>query len=376
MKLLVAAALLISLSLQAQTPPKAPAPVKSPQVNSDRSITFRYYDPGAKRVTVEVDWLGKPIAMEKGDEGVWSYTTKPLAPQIYSYSFYTDGHNVFDPGNLNVSPNLFFHDSMVEVPGDGPQPWDATAIPHGELHRHLYTSKIIRGLTGEQEPYLVYTPPGYDEHAAKPYPVLYLLHGWSQTEASWTTNLKANLILDSLLAAGKAKPMVVVMPLGYGDMEFMESWDVWQQPKRIENNLSLFSDALRTDIIPQVEAEYHVSKDRQDRAIAGLSMGGLESLTIGLAHTDMFAWVGGMSAAVHALPYPAPLPGLDAKKADLKLLWVACGTSDGLIGANRKLVGYLKGQGLNVVAVETPGAHVSQVWRDNLLHLAPLLFQR
>ncbi len=366
-----------------RTAAKAPVPVVSPVVHDDQTVTFRYRNAGAAKVTVNVDWLGKPVAMVKDAEGVWSATVGPLAPEIYTYAFKVDGQEVNDPGNLIVSANLFYHDSLVEVPGDRLEPWDAKPVAHGELHRHLYTTKVIEGLTQNQEPYVVYTPPGYDEHAQKPYPVLYLLHGWSQTEMTWTETLKANFILDGLLAEGKMTPMVVVMPLGYGQMSFMQSFDVWQHPEPVERNRELFERALLTEIMPQVEAEYRVARDREGRAIAGLSMGGLESLTIGLGNPQTFAWVGGMSAAIHLFGYPpehpGPIPGLDsapaAKTAGMKLVWIACGTSDALIEPNRRFAGYLKGLGLPVTEVETPGAHVSQVWRENLLSLAPLLFR-
>lgn len=369
---LLVATLLISQKAVAQAPPAKP--VVSPQVNPDHSVTFRYGLQGATKVAVQIDWIGKPLPMQKGADGVWSVTTAPLPPEIYLYTFHVDGQSIFDPGNLQTIPNLNSRASVVEVPGDTPEPWDTAAVPHGEVHRHLYTSKVIHGLDQNQEPYLVYTPPGYDAHAAKPYPVLYLLHGWSQTEDGWDLNMHANLILDNLLAAGKMKPMVVVMPLGYGDMNFMSGWDVWSHPAEIDHNTNLFADALLNEILPQVEREYYVAHDRNGRAIAGLSMGGLESLSIGLAHTGTFAWIGGFSAAVHALAYPNPIPTLDAKAANLKLLWIACGQQDGLFSANQKLETYLRSQGLAVTAIETPGAHVAQVWRDNLIHFAPLLF--
>jgi enterochelin esterase family protein len=276
---------------------------------------------------------------------------------------------------LHVVPNLASRENWVEVPGDRLEPWDLAAVPHGELHRHLYTSKAIKGLTAGQEPYLVYTPPGYNPQAAKPYPVLYLLHGWSETEEGWVANMNADRILDNLLAEGKIKPMVVVMPLGYGDMNFTRSFDVWSHRPEIDHNTSLFSNALLTEILPAVEREYHVATDREHRAIAGLSMGGLEALTIGLEHTGQFAWVGGFSSAVHALPYPDPLPGLDAKKADLRLLWIGCGLNDGLLEPNRKLETYLQGIGLQMTVSEIPGAHVAEVWRENLIAFAPLLFR-
>ena len=169
--------------------------------------------------------------------------------------------------------------------------------------------------------------------------------------------------------------MVVVMPLGYGDMNFMRSFDVWNHKPEIDHNTSLYSEALLTEILPAVEHEYHVATDREHRAIAGLSMGGLEALTIGLEHTSQFAWVGGFSSAVHAFTYPDPLPGLDPKKADLRLLWIGCGLSDGLLEPNRKLEKYLKGVGLQMTVVEIPGGHVAEVWRQNLIEFAPLLFR-
>lgn len=362
----------------APKPAQPPPPIKSHEVNADRSITFRYRGNGATSVVLQMDGYAQPPALVKGADGVWSYTTKPLPPEIYSYRFDVDGDPQFDPRNLDVTPNIFFNGAMVEVPGDGPQYWDARPVPHGELHTHRYTTKVIRGLTADQETYMVYTPPGYDARAANPYPVLYLLHGWSNTEATWTATLQAHYILDNLLAEGKIKPMVVVMPLGYGDMAFMEAWDVWRQGPRIESNTALFQQALLSEIVPRVEAEYRVGKDRGQRAITGLSMGGLESLSIGLSNTGTFAWVGGFSAAVHAMTYPNPIPALTpaiAKTANLKLLWIACGTEDGLIEPNRKLAAALKAEGLPVTEIETPGAHVSMVWRDNLVHFAPLLFQ-
>jgi len=176
--------------------------------------------------------------------------------------------------------------------------------------------------------------------------------------------------------------MIVVMPLGYGDMSFINGpiGDMWKQKPLVNSNTSLFSQALLTEILPRVEAEYTISPKREDRAIAGLSMGGLESLEIGLNHTRQFASIGGFSSAVHLLDPATQLPVLTpadaAKAANLRLLWIACGTEDGLLEANRKLIAHLKSEGLPVTAVETPGAHVSYVWRDNLIHFAPLLFHQ
>jgi enterochelin esterase family protein len=176
--------------------------------------------------------------------------------------------------------------------------------------------------------------------------------------------------------------MLLVMPLGYGDINFVEgaSVAVWKDHPRANRNTSIFSDALLNEIIPRVESEYNVSTKRAERAIAGLSMGGLESLTIGLNHTAQFAYVGGFSAAVGVVENPSiHFPSLaspsGAKAADLRLLWIACGVDDRLLEANRKLIDWFKGEGLPVTAVETHGAHVGYVWRENLIQFAPLLFR-
>ena len=316
--------------------------------------------------------------MVKGADGLWTYTTAPLPPEIYSYRFDVDGRPQFDPNNLTgITPNLVYRGDEAEVPGDSPQLWDLQAVPHGTLHEHRYTSKFVAGLPANQSRYLVYTPPGFDPRAKTTYPVLYLLHGWSNTVDTWTTTLQADLILDNLLAQGRIKPMIVVLPLGYGDMSFVDGaiGEVWKQKERVERNTQLFSQALLSEVLPAVEAAYPVSRDRGSRALAGLSMGGLESLEIGLANTDTFASLGGFSAAVHLIDPPTQFASLTPKSTNLRVLWIACGTEDGLLEPNRKLAAYLKSKGLPVTAVETSGAHVSFVWRDNLIHFAPLLFR-
>ncbi len=377
---LAAAALSIfTLPLLSQTP----STFNSSEANPDHTITFRYQDPAASEVVLNIDTATKPIPMAKGSDGIWTYTTPALAPEIYSYSFAVDARPQFDPNNLTgITPNLVYRGDQVEVPADTPQLWDAQNVPHGTLHRHRYTTAIVKGLPANISQYLVYTPPGYDPRSKSKYPVLYLLHGWSNTVDTWTQTLRADIILDNLLAQHKVKPMIVVMPLGYGDMSFINGpiGDMWKQKPLVNSNTALFSQALLTEILPRVESEYTISPKREDRAIVGLSMGGLESLEIGLNHTGQFASIGGFSSAVHLLDPATQLPVLTpadaAKAANLRLLWIACGTEDGLLEANRKLIAHLKSEGLPVTAVETPGAHVSYVWRDNLIHFAPLLFHQ
>ncbi len=352
-----------------------PPPIHSTVVHPDHTVTFHYRNATAGKVELAVDGMAKPIPMEKDAAGVWSATTQPLAPEIYGYHFVADDTRQLDPANPRVTRNLVAISNLIEVPGEAAQPWDLTNVPHGGLSIHLYTSNVVQGLPDNQSEYFVYTPPGYDAKAKKPYPVLYLLHGWSDDAAGWTVVGRANLILDNLLAQGKIKPMVVVMPLGYGTMSFVRDHGVWNQSATIDQNTSLFSKALLTEVMPQVESAYNVSRKREDRAIVGLSMGGLQSLTTGLANTDKFAWVGGFSSAVHALSFDGPLATLDPKKADLRLLWIACGTEDGLIEPNRKFIAFLKSKDMPVTQIETPGMHTWMVWRDNLIHFAPLLFQ-
>ena len=347
----------------------------STQVHSDRSVTFAYKDATALKVVLSLEGAGKPIPMTKDAAGVWMITTGPLQPEIYGYHFEADENRRLDPENSRVTTNLLSLSNMLEVPGEGAEPWDLTNVPHGTLHHYVYTTGTVLGLPENQSGYLVYTPPGYDAKAAKAYPVLYLLHGYSDSDSGWTAVGQANLIFDNLLAQGRIRPMVVVMPLGYGDMSFLHGKDVWHDPAVIEHNTSLFTQALLTEVLPRVEAEYRVSKDREERAIVGLSMGGLESLEIGLTHTGQFAWIGGFSSAVHNLNYTQKLASLDAKAADLRLLWIACGTEDSLLEANRKMVAFLKTKEMPVTQIETPGMHTWPVWRDNLIHFAPLLFQ-
>jgi enterochelin esterase-like enzyme len=354
---------------------QAIAPFRSIEIHPDRTVTFTYKDAAATRVELFIDGLPNPVPMDKDATGIWTATTQPLLPEIYDYHFEADGDFRLDPANPSTTINLVDISNQFIVPGDTPQPWEEANVPHGTLHHHIYSSSIVLGLPQNQNRYYVYTPPGYDAKAKKPYPVLYLLHGWSDSDSGWTAVGRADLIFDNLLAEGKIKPMVVVMPLSYGDMSFIHDFNVWDDPAAIDHNTDLFTQTLLTEVLPRVESEYHVSKNRNDRAVAGLSMGGLESLEIGLTHTDRFAWIGGFSSAIHNLNYTRKLASLDPQAANLHLLWIACGTEDSLIEPNRSFVAFLKTKNMSVTQIETPGFHAWMVWRDNLIHFVPLLFQ-
>jgi enterochelin esterase-like enzyme len=372
---------LLLLTMIMMLPPalRSQPTLDSHEIHGDRSVTFRYRNAAAGTVRLVLEGSLHPLPMRRDDTGLWSITTPPLPPEIYSYSFQVDGKNHADPDNPRSTSSLTSVSSVLHVPGDTPEPWDSTAVPHGVLHHHTYTSKIVLGLPGNQSEYIVYTPPGYDarHRPHHGYPVLYLLHGWSDRVDGWTTNGRADLIFDNLIAERRMQPMVVVMPLGYGDMAFVHNGHkVWDDPAKVQHNLSLFTQALLTEVLPQVETDYAVSHKRADRAIAGLSMGGLEALSIGLTHPDLFAWVAGMSAAFHNTTYTEQLASLNPKHANLRLLWVSCGDQDRLLEPNRRFIAFLHARGLAVTEIETPGLHSWLTWRDNLIHLAPLLFQK
>ncbi len=358
--------------LSAQT---AAPPFQSTTVNADHTVTFRYRDANATKAELALEGAGPNLSMTKDADGVWSATSQPLAPQIYGYHFDVDGQPRLDLHNTRLTTNLLNLSNLLDVPGDGPEPWEPQDLPHGELHHHLYTTTVVQNLAQNQSDFYVYTPPNYDPKAKREYPVLYLLHGYSDAASGWTAVGQANLIFDALLAQGKIKPMIVVMPLGYGDMAFVRGGGGnWRTPAIVANNTDLFSKALLTEVLPRVEAEYRVSTKREDRAIAGLSMGGLESLSTGLNNTDKFAYVVGLSSAAASIDRDR-LAALNPKSANLRLLWIACGTSDGLLKPNQDFVAFLKSKDMPVTAVETPGMHTWMVWRDNLIHFAPLLFQ-
>lgn len=351
-----------------------PAHFDSAIVNPDRSITFKYLDPTATKVSLEFDGTAEPQPMTKGADNIWTATTPAKTPAIYGYHFQVDGQDRLDPKNTDVTTNLLDISNLLDVPGDTPQPWEPQNIPHGEVHHHLYTTSVVTGLKGNQSDFFVYTPPGYDPRAKRDYPVLYLLHGFSDDASGWTVVGKANLILDSLIAQGKAKPMIVVMTLGYGQMSFVRTGGAaWRTPEIVAANTSGYQQALLTEVLPRVESEYRVSRKREDRAIAGLSMGGLESLSVGLNNTDKFAYVVGLSSAAASIDR-TKLANLTPQSANLKLLWIACGTEDRLLEPNRDFITFLKSKNMPVTVIETPGMHDWMVWRDNLTHFAPLLF--
>ncbi len=359
-----------SQNTRSQTPPP---PLISPEVHADRSVTFRFRAPNVKEVAVSIEGSSMPLPMQKDDQGVWTVTTDPLAPDFYGYSFIADGVGLFDPSNHAIKPNFLYRASEMHVPGPASLSWEIGAVPHGEIHHHFYKS----GVVGDDRGFFVYTPPGYNPRGKQTYPVLYLLHGFSDDATAWTAVGRSNVILDNLIAQGKAKPMLIVMPLGYGEPKVLEPHSgVFHDPVITQRNFDKFREALLTEVIPQVESAYLVKKDRNARAIAGLSMGGSESLLTGLNTLNQFAWIGAFSSGGISPEFDKDFPALDAKSnQQMRLLWIACGTDDHLIDINRNFRKWLASKGIKHADIETPGAHTWMVWRRNLTEFAPLLFR-
>jgi enterochelin esterase family protein len=342
--------------------------VKSPEIQPDRRVTFRLYAPATRAVTLRGEWMtdNKPVALVKADDGVWSFTTEPLRPDLYNYRFNVDGLNVADPQNALVKTGRnVAASSLLDIPGPEAAFHALRPVPHGTVHIEWYMSKAVDSIRRMH----VYTPPGYEAGAAR-YPVLYLLHGAGDDDVGWTEVGRANLILDNLLADGRTKPMIVVMPDGHAVND----------PAMRAHNTEKFEADLIGDIIPLVERKYRAAPGRDNRALAGLSMGGMQTLEIGLRNVDKFAALGVFSAGVanaaafqkrHAdvLADPAKL------NRHLKLFWIGIGKSDFLYKSNQTLLTELDTRNIRHVYRESEGGHVWYNWRLYLSEFAPQLFR-
>jgi enterochelin esterase family protein len=340
----------------------------SPEVQADRRVTFRLRAPDAKKVNVAGEWGGGVRDMTRDEQGTWAVTVGPLDAGIYGYSFSVDGFQTLDPGNPAIKPMRSPRTSILEVPGDPPRLHEFQDVPHGTVRIHEYRSRSLGKLRGLR----VYTPPGYDKDPGARYPVLYLFHGAGDNEATWSAFGRAQYIADNLLAQGKARPMVIVMPDGHAGPTRAEGASAEERSR----NPSAFEGDLLEDVIPFVEANYRLRDDRASRAIAGLSMGGGQSLTIGLNHHDRFAWVGGFSAAVFDPENAIAAALADPKGTDsaLRLVWIACGKDDRLIENARQFTAILKEKGIRHEFQATEGGHSWPVWRRYLEEFLPRLF--
>ncbi len=373
------AALLISLGVTSQAqrvnvPSWVLGPaLKSPEVHPDKRVTFRISAPNAKEVMVNSPAFGSK-KLTKNDKGVWEYTSDPLEPDYYTYNLVLDGTSIIDPANTETKSSLLSSgESVVHVPGSLSLSWELNAVPHGTIHHHFYRSGII----GDERDYYVYTPPGYQANRAAKYPVLYLLHGLTDDASAWATHGREGIILDNLIAQGKAQPMIIVNTLGYGMPDPGHNLGMLFDPPVRDATLDKFVGSVLNEVIPAVEQGYRARTDRNSRAVAGLSMGGAQSLLIGLNHLDKFAWIGSFSGAFIMLGQESKVfPKVSEKSNEqIRSLWIACGTEDFLIGSNRVTKNWLKSKGVKVTSIETPGAHTWMVWRRNLTEFAALLFQ-
>ena len=348
---------------RAAAAPRRPPPIRSPEVQADGRVTFRLQAAKAGEVVVNGQWPNGRTAMAKGSNEVWSVTVGPIPAGVWEYSFSVDGLSMIDPVNPAIKPMREPRTSILHLPSQPPALHDFQNVPHGVVRQHTYFSKSL----GRLRELVVYTPPGYDQKSRAKYPTLYLQHGSGDNQSTWTTHGKAHWILDNLIAQGRAKPMVVVMMDGHAAIA--------GAPPPMTNNTALFECDLFENVLPLIEANYRVKRDAMNRAIAGLSMGGGQSLAIGLNHPDWFAWIGGFSASVpRAESVSGALANSDPTNRKLKLLWIACGKDDFLLGRNNEFIATLKEKGIRHEWHLTDGAHTWPVWRIYLGDFLPRLF--
>lgn len=342
----------LTLGVYAQRPPA----ISSPDVQADHSITFRYFSRTAQRVYVSGEFLKAPVAMKKDTSGIWSVTVPPVTPDIYPYCFWVDSVQIADPSNTYIFANERFKRSIVDIPGDKPLIHSLQNVPHGKVSYQYYNSTTL----GTTRTLLVYTPPGFKADGKTKYPVLYLIHGGSDTEETWTKVGHANLIADNLIAQKKATPMIIVMP--YGNV----------RPKPMAD----FTQDVIKDIIPFIEANYPVVKESKGRAVAGFSVGGGQTLNIGLTNTDKFAYICSYA------PYTATdefkknftnwSPDATAMNKQLKLFTISVGTEDFLYESVKQNIAMFNEKKLKLETMIVPGGHT---WMNCKLYLANTLQQ-
>ncbi len=341
----------------------------SPEVHPDRTVTFRLFAPKAAEVLLMgspgiLEVIKEPKALQRGEKGVWSLTVGPLPPGFYTYGYAIDGGlRMPDPANPNLEQRRWGPTSLFTVPGNEKAIFEERPVPHGTIHIDTYDSKQL----GMPRMFYVYTPPGYETSGARKYPVLYLLHGNGQIEASWTWTGRANVIMDNLLADGKAQPMIVVMPYGHIPREIKPDTPPPADPLTIEKE-------LLTGVRPEVEKKYRVLTDREHRAIGGLSMGAAQSLSIGLHHLDEFAYVAAFSGGGNRTEWDKADPAVLNQK--LKVLWLGCGAEDAAYSGVKAMDDLFTRKNVRHTFNPSGGGHSWPNWQVYLSKYAPLLFQK
>jgi len=357
-----------------------PPEYKSTEISDDGKLTFRIHAPNAENVrfsSSDIPDLGfRGAEMEKGENGIWEFTSDTVPAGAYRYTFNVDGLTVIDPRNTNTSESNSNVWSLVTVPGS--DLFDLKQVPHGAVAQVNYYSNSLKRFRRMH----VYTPPGY-EKGSETYPVLYLLHGAMDSDASWSTVGRAGVILDNLIAAGKARPMIVVMPMGHtGPFSFGRGGS-------FDRQVDEFGDDFTKDLKPYVEQNYRVIGDRQNTAIAGLSMGGAQTLNIAFSNLKDYGYVGVFSSGVFGIAGgPGDRPPSneweeqhasqlddESLKAGMRLVWFATGKEDFLLETSGATVEMLKKHKFDVTYEQTEGGHTWLNWRGYLGEFAPQLFQ-
>lgn len=384
-------ALLIGVTMFAQQALWGSAPVVSPEIHDNNTVTFRFKAPKAVRVQLTGDFLPVQknakfeapgiVDLKEGQEGVWEYTTpEPLKPELYSYSFIVDGLRVNDPANVYLIRDVSTLTNVFIIGGDRADFYKVNPVPHGTVSRVWYDSPAL----GLERRMTVYTPAGY-ETGGKRYPVLYLLHGMGGDEEAWISLGRTAQILDNLIAQGKAKPMIVVMPNGNASQEAAPGESsrgmvppTMQLPKTMEGS---YEQAF-PEIVKFIDKNYRTVKSKSGRAIAGLSMGGFHSLHISKQYPDMFNYVGLFSAAI--MPNKeASSPIYENMEGKLKvqfdknpaLYWIAIGKTDFLYKANEEYRKLLDKKGYKYTYYESDEGHIWKNWRIYLTEFVPMLFK-
>jgi enterochelin esterase-like enzyme len=354
--------------------------VEYPLIHSDLRVTFRLGAPGAQKVQLvpggNDNGLGKgPFDMQRGEKGVWTVTIPPAVPGFHYYWFLVDGLPVNDPGTY-----AFFgwnkECSGIDVPDKAIDFYAVKDVPHGDVRVHWYFSKTTQAWRRVR----VYTPPGYDQNTRTHYPVLYLQHGSGESERSWTEQGRANFILDNLIAAGKARPMIIVMENG---MVASRPGAPAPAPGAPQRRNEAFGEVIVSDLIPMIDAAYRTLPDRLHRAIAGLSMGAGQAMQIGLGNLPKFAYIGafsggGLRNADLQTAYGGVFRDPAAFNRQVPLLWMGAGTAEtGRITSGRAEVAALNKAGIQAVWFEAPGtSHEWETWRKCLADFAPRLFRK
>jgi enterochelin esterase family protein len=363
-------------------PPRGPW-VVSPQVNANKTVTFRYLAPGARQVLLDGGQFGASgVPMTKDSIGIWSVTVGPIKPDIYPYGFKVDGITVMDPANVNYFPNERFKASLVDVPGDKPLTHDLRDVPHGAITCEYYPS--VSGTTGTV---VVYTPPGYDKNPKKKYPVYYLISGTTDTEETFFKVGHLNFIMDNLIAEGKVVPMIVVMPYGNIAARVAEQSPngtkpadptVRDSPDAV-SRAKAFEEDLLKNLVPYVEKNYRAIANRDNRAIGGFSRGGGQTLRAAFGNMDKFAWVCSYASYLSPTEMDRSFSQIGGNAAttnsQLKLFWVGIGTEDFLYKGTVEFMDYLTAKKVNYKSYTTDGGHTWMNVKKYLNETLPLLFK-